>query len=357
MQIIAPLFVFSVFGLFGSAHASDDEQVTFYTTYGYREGDAWLIPMRVWVCERRNILEKVIVDVAASMADTDAGEIGNLRSRIRDFVADSESREAVAFTFDNDPESVEYRVQDAGGDIPKTDQNGLVEGMIRLQAVKAEELLKLQDSSDGWLTFRATSKGHSGSGRVRLIEPSGLSVISDIDDTIKITEIHAGTKIMVRNTFFRDFIPVPGMVKLYRGWESAAFHYVSGGPWQLYRPLREFLFHEKTGFPEGSFHMKNARKNLFSSNTWEDFIELVTNENLTFQQKEAQINTIMERFPGRKFILVGDSGEKDPEVYAEIRKRFPGQVREIIIRDVVNDREKNPARLEGMTVIDAGTPQ
>ena len=63
----------------------------------------------------------------------------------------------------------------------------------------------------------------------------------------------------------------------------------------------------------------------------------------------------MEHFPRRKFILVGDSGEKDPEVYRTIQSKFPMQVREIWIRDVVNDREKNADRLVGMRVIPATT--
>ena len=54
--------------------------------------------------------------------------------------------------------------------------------------------------------------------------------------------------------------------------------------------------------------------------------------------------------------MVGDSGEKDPEVYREIKKKFPNQVQEIKIRDVVNDREKNKSRLEGMTIIEAVFP-
>jgi phosphatidate phosphatase APP1 len=49
----------------------------------------------------------------------------------------------------------------------------------------------------------------------------------------------------------------------------------------------------------------------------------------------------MQHFPDRKVILVGDSGERDPEVYREIEKRFSNQVQEIIIRDVINDKEKN----------------
>lgn len=338
---------------FEHAYAMQEERVTFYATYGYREGDAWVIPMRVWVSERRNMVEKLIARVALSMGELGSGEIANFRSRIQDFVADSESRAVVSLAFEHDPEHQEFQVEIGPGAFPKTDLNGLIEGVIKIPLGKAQALLSAQGSQDGWLTYRATSKGHSGTGRVRLIEPTGLSVISDIDDTIKVTEIPAGVKVVIRNTFFRDFVPVPEMVMLYQTWKGACFHYISGGPWQMYGPLSDFLL--SGGFPAGSFHMKNARKNPLSVQTWEDLRELVTNENLTFEQKLMQISQIMQRFPGRMFILVGDSGEKDPEVYREIKQRFPNQVQEIMIRDVINDQEKNPARLEGMKIIQAPT--
>ena len=52
---------------------------------------------------------------------------------------------------------------------------------------------------------------------------------------------------------------------------------------------------------------------------------------------------------------MGDSGEKDPEVYRAIQASFPEQVQEIWIRDIVNDRERNANRLAGMHVITAAT--
>lgn len=335
--------------------ALDEKHVTFYPTYGYKEGDTWVIPMRVWVHERRGLVEKVLAKMAAFMGNLDSNEIDNFRLRIQDFIADSESHEIVTFKFDNDPENQAYRVQNGHETFPKTDMNGLIEGFMEIPVTKARELLSRQGSQDGWLTYHAVEKGYSGIGRVRLIESTGLSVISDIDDTVKITEVPAGLKVVVRNTFFRDFMAAPGMAKMYQEWHNASFHYVSGSPWQLYGPLSQFLFRGKGGFPEGTFHMKNVRKNPLSANSWEDLQGLVTNENATFEQKLAQISEIMQKFPERKFILVGDSGEKDPEVYREIKKRFSDQVQEIRIRDVVNDREKNKSRLEGMTIIQAAT--
>ena len=343
--------LFSYYNAFDAVYAADSERVTFYPTYGYQEGGKWVIPMRAWVHERRGLPERVKAKVAASLGDLTPREIINFDSRMQDFVGDSESDEVVTLAFDNDPENQEYRIQDSHGNSLETDQDGLVEGMIRISLTKAAELLSRQGSDNGWLAYRATSKDHSGVGRVRLIESAGISVISDIDDTIKVTEIPAGSKTVVRNTFFRDFVAAPGMAELYQEWKGASLHYVSGGPWQLYGPLSDFLFGEEVGFPEGTFHMRSVRKNLLGVNSWRDLKELVLNENATFEHKVARISEIMRRFPQRKFILVGDSGEKDPEVYREIKKRFPGQVQEIKISDVVNDREKKKRRLEGMTII------
>ena len=159
----------------------------------------------------------------------------------------------------------------------------------------------------------------------------------------------------MRNTFLRDYRMAPDMSSKYREWSDASFHYVSGGPWQMYGPLSEFLIDPDVGFPEGSFHMKSVQKNLFSRSTWNDLSDLITNSEQTFDHKVARLTLIMKHFPQRKFILVGDSGEKDPEVYNAIHAEFPAQVQEIWIRDIVNDRELNPGRLVEMQVIPALT--
>ena len=184
---------------------------------------------------------------------------------------------------------------------------------------------------------------------MRLIPPHGLSLISDIDDTIKVTDILAGREVVMENTFFRPFAAVPGMAERYRRLgEETAFHYVSGGPWQLYRPLAEFI--AAAGFPDGSFHMKSVRKNLLTPGSWQDLASLAGGD-ATTEQKLGQIGGIIGHFPERRFILVGDSGEHDPEVYREIRDRFPGQIEAIWIRDVADDRHRHPERLEGMQII------
>jgi Phosphatidate phosphatase APP1, catalytic domain len=329
----------------------DKEDVTIYPTYGYRDGNGWKIPVRIWVHEPREMVEGIVRVLAENVGNVKIHEQKNLCARLADIVADSESRERVVFEFDNDPKNEKFSIGSREGGFPKSDLNGIVEGFIKLSDARALTLLAAQNALENWLTFRVVSQDHSGVGRVRLIEPEGLSVVSDVDDTIKVTEIPAGAEVVVRNTFFRDFRAAPGMANRYKNLEEACFHYVSGGPWQLYEPLSDFLM--KEGFPEGSFHMKSVPKNLLSPTTWKDFFKLVGDA--TLEQKLSQISEIMRRFPGRRFILIGDSGEHDPEVYRQIRARYGHQVEAIWIRDVVNDRNINPHRLDGMKTLEAQT--
>ena len=179
-------------------------------------------------------------------------------------------------------------------------------------------------------------------------------MISDIDDTIKVTEITAGEPTVLMNTFFRDFAAVSCMAEMYRGvGGDVAFHYVSGGPWQMYRPLDDFLFSDPIVFPLGSFHMKSLRTNVFEKGSYEDAWKIIANgsQQATFEQKLMQIGAIMNHFPGRDFTLIGDSGEKDPEVYKQIREDFPRQVREIVIRVVADQATAASARFGGMILI------
>jgi len=329
----------------------DKEDVTFFPTYGFRHGAGWKIPLRIWVHEPRRFVEKLTSVLIDSWAVASEHEIRNFKSRISNIVADSESFEQVVFVFENDPEQQRWTVHSNQGGQSTSDMNGIIDGYIELSEERAKTIQEAQATRDGWLTIRAISREHSGLGRIRLIPPKGVSVVSDIDDTLKITEIPAGGKIVVRNTFFADFIAAPEMLNWFKSLHDACFHYVSGAPWQLYIPLSTFI--RKTELPEGSFHMKNVPTNLLSPKTWRDLLKLAGDA--TIEQKYSQISMIMGRFPGRQFVLVGDSGEHDPEIYRKLWDQFGNQVKDIWIRDVVRARYTNPKRLEGMKVIPART--
>lgn len=163
-----------------------------------------------------------------------------------------------------------------------------------------------------------------GAGRVHLVDDEGLSVISDIDDTVKVTAV-GNRRELLANTLLREFRAVPGMPEIYRGWETdgAAFHYVSASPWQLASCLDGFF--TECGLPSGSMHLKLFR--LKDSTPLGRFPSRK-------KSKRRVIEQIMTDFPRRRFLLVGDSGERDPDLYTAVARRQPSQVAGVVIRRV-----------------------
>ncbi|RAH57791.1 actin cytoskeleton organization protein App1 [Aspergillus piperis CBS 112811] len=166
---------------------------------------------------------------------------------------------------------------------------------------------------------------------VKVIEPTGVSLISDIDDTVKHSAIASGAKEMFRNTFVRELneLTVDGVTDWYGKLAKMGvdLHYVSNAPWQLY-PLLERYF-KLAGLPPGSFHLKQY------SGMLQGIFEP------TAERKRGSLEQILRDFPTRKFILVGDSGEADLEVYTDIVLANPGRILGIFIRDVTTtDRQK-----------------
>jgi phosphatidate phosphatase APP1 len=165
-------------------------------------------------------------------------------------------------------------------------------------------------------------------GQAYLLPSRGMSIISDIDDTLKHSHV-ACKQSLLANTFLRQFEPIEGMADLFRGWEQggAAFHYVSSSPWQLYRHLTEHLTEQ--GFPDGSYHLRAFRLR-------DHLIRRI----LMFRRsgKAAVIRGLLQTFPERRFVLVGDSGEIDPEIYGAMARKFPRQVAGIYIRQVDGPR-------------------
>lgn len=184
-------------------------------------------------------------------------------------------------------------------------------------------------------------------GKLWPVTPQGLSIVSDIDDTIKISGV-GDTKRLLRNTFLEDFKAVPGMADWYRRLQDATtpaadsagnggtrsraghdrltcFHYLSSSPLQLLPPLLQFL--QDQGFPAGTMHLRE-------STGWRS---LLPGKGDSEAHKLGQLRELLGDFPQRHFILIGDSGEADPEIYAEVAREHPQQVRAIIIRDVTDE--------------------
>ncbi len=303
-----------------------DEVVTFFETYGRRSPDraAWIVNIHGWVHKQeergggRDVGLRQFQKALGFGSNEAATEL--LKARARPFLVENKGERKIS-----------VRVGGAEFPVGETAENGHVVGTITLPVEGVAGLAQVRGFTNGWVPIRAVTRRDDRRdflGAAQLIEETGISVISDIDDTIKITEV-LNRKELLANTFLREFRPVPGMAEAYQRWAraGAVFHYVSASPWQLYGPLSEFL--RKNGFPAGTLHMKLFR--------WKDssFFDLFASPE---QSKPRDIEPILTAFPRRRFVLVGDSGEKDPEIYGEIARHRPDQVAAVFIRDVTGER-------------------
>jgi phosphatidate phosphatase APP1 len=172
------------------------------------------------------------------------------------------------------------------------------------------------------------------SSALHLVEREGLTIVSDVDDTVKVSEVR-DKRALLRRTFLQAFEAVPNMGPKYTTWLGAEpsgtghLHFVSSSPWQLFEPLHTLM--GASGFAPATYDLKRIRPREIPTTAE----ELLADPRTT---KPPAIRSVMERFPKRKFVLVGDSGERDPEVYGVIGRERPDQIVRIYIRDVTGEK-------------------
>ncbi len=163
---------------------------------------------------------------------------------------------------------------------------------------------------------------------------NAMGIISDVDDTILVsraTNIYKKLRLMLFKNA-RTRLPFEGVAAFYRALYNGTkpgqinpIFYVSSSSWKLYDLLRDFC--KIQGIPKGPFLLRDSRMDEF---------KIITS--LHKGHKLAQVKRIMEMYPNKSFILIGDSGQKDPEIYAEVVRRYPGRVKTIYIRDVTREK-------------------
>jgi phosphatidate phosphatase APP1 len=260
---------------------------------------------------RRELINEIAK--VAGLSD-DEKESGFFRQRAGYFLSDSDRGE-----------SVSIRIGDKTFHLPRSDKAGYFKGQIPLAQTAA-----LKFAKDGVISFQSLPTAANAAifeGQGVIVPEEGVSVVTDMDDTIKDTHV-LDRKEMLKNTFVRPFATVTGMPELYRSWretlgDRVQFHVVSAGPWQLNEPLRQFT--QEAGFPPFTWQMRSV--DITAANLLE-----LTARPYTF--KVPAIEELMKLFPKRHLVCVGDSGEQDPEVYSKILTEFPDRVDAVFIRDV-----------------------
>lgn len=212
-----------------------------------------------------------------------------------------------------------------------TDEEGYFEMWLELAAPAADGALWHQVELE--LPGRAARDGRPVRAAAQvLVPPAGrrFGVISDIDDTVVRTG--ATTPLRMARTVFlgnaRTRVPFPGVAAFYAALQHGAgradfnpLFYVSSSPWNLYGLLTEFLTLRK--IPLGPLMLRD-----WGINEGE---VLPTGH---AGHKLAAIRKIMELYPDLPFLLLGDSGQEDPEIYHRVVNDHPSRILAVYIRNV-----------------------
>lgn len=215
-----------------------------------------------------------------------------------------------------------------------------VEGYARFDVPNTEP------DRTGWRTVDLELVGPLGQGQDsctatgEILVPPGearIGVISDVDDTI----MHTGlteTAGMIRTTFMLNAstrVPYPGVAAFYRalcghGDVTRPIFFVSGSPWNLYDLIARFI--DLQDIPRGPLFLKD----------WGIDEHKFVKED-THAYKLDRITRLLETYPQLDFVLIGDSGQQDPEIYTEVISRWSDRIAAVYIRDVTTDATRDEA--------------
>jgi phosphatidate phosphatase APP1 len=161
-----------------------------------------------------------------------------------------------------------------------------------------------------------------------VLVPSGarVGIISDIDDTVVRSSATNALKmawiVLLNNAHTR--LPFEGVAAFYEALQRGAdgreynpIFYVSSSPWNIYDVLEDFL--NVHGVPPGPLFLKDWSLGVLGKHR---------------DHKLGIIRRLLRTYPELPFVLIGDSGEEDPEIYHQAVREHPGRVRAIYIRDV-----------------------
>ena len=178
-------------------------------------------------------------------------------------------------------------------------------------------------------------------------------VISDIDDTVVATGVANTTKMIARMLLksAESRVAFSGVAELYQhlhggptGGEANPLLYVSRGPWVIYETLEAFF----------RVHRFPARPVLFLREWGLRFRPPFVRRD--HDHKIEMINELLAVSPDLPVVLIGDSGQHDPELYGDVTRSWPGRVRLVLIRDVTKGRRDQVVAELAREFAEDGTP-
>lgn len=213
-------------------------------------------------------------------------------------------------------------------DVPVTVQLGSQTHHVRSVRGGYVDAALASDLCPGWHDIPLEVTGRPEVlGRVRVVGPQErLGLVSDIDDTVMITALPRPLL-----AFWNTFIvhesrrrAVPGMAALYarlrKDDPDSLVVYVSTGAWNVARAISRFL--ASHGYPDGPLLMTDwgpTAEGWFRSGQ---------------AHKRTQLRRLVRELPQLRWVLVGDDGQHDPQLYAEFTNQVPEKVTMVLIRQL-----------------------
>ncbi|WP_151088623.1 App1 family protein [Hymenobacter baengnokdamensis] len=185
--------------------------------------------------------------------------------------------------------------------------------------------------------FRGLLGQVEGVAQVLIPPPTAeFGVISDLDDTVIVTRathiLRMLRTVLLRNAHSHETLA--GVAAFYQallhgqsGRPDNPFFYVSSSPWNLYDVLDDFL--RLQGVPPGPLLLRETLLGRTPGSEGKN-----PDASPHHGHKLKEINQVLDTYPDLPFILLGDSGQQDPVIYAEVVRTYPGRIRVIYIRDV-----------------------
>ncbi|KAF2402433.1 hypothetical protein EJ06DRAFT_574290 [Trichodelitschia bisporula] len=178
-----------------------------------------------------------------------------------------------------------------------------------------------------------------GNATAYLVPPTGFTIISDIDDILRVTKIYQPKEGLL-NSFARPFTPWMNMPDIYAEWSknipNTHFHYLTTTPEQVTRNYMDFIY--KT-YPGGSFDTRPLNFSDVSA---------------TLSIRKFLLDKIFATFPQRKFILVADTSNSDVmSDYPQLAVDHPDQVQCIFLRNTsaTDSGDKFPYNTKGFKTL------
>lgn len=177
-------------------------------------------------------------------------------------------------------------------------------------------------------------------------EKARFGIISDIDDTILVSDAThkrlAAQNMLFKNAFTREAFS--GVAQFYQQLhqDKNPIFYVSSSPWNVYDVLLQFL--ELHDIPMGPLLLRDWGL------TPEEILPLEHTKH-----KRASIEHILNTYPDLPFLLLGDSGQEDPEIYQQTVEAFPGRILGVYIRDVTGLERKQSIEAIAHTISRQGS--